>query len=367
MKCPKCNYTSFDYNQVCPKCGNNNAEEQTRLRLSPNKPNPPFFLASLIGMTDSENLEIPGHGAGMGATEGAPGGMDAQDLLIALDDLDSDDAKPDSQEPLDPSKDEIVFETDGPKDDPLEPLDPAEDEILFDLEPAADSARVANATTAGSEENEIESIGSDPLDKKSFLDVNGPDVNRIAVDVAEMPSEKQTASVEEISEKAHEVDLFLTDEPESAEMPTGKTGPVEISHTPEEADSAKVANATSAGSGSPELFLSLDDLPDSDAKTEPSASSNVEEDEILFELEETSETESAPAEKETSDEKGFWNSDEINQQLAAFELEEATTEKKDPSPKDKPDGKEDVNLFSDMDIEPLDLELSLDDMEKKPE
>ena len=354
MKCPKCNYTSFDYNQVCPKCGKDNTDEQTRLKLSPLKPNPPFFLASLVGMGDSENLEIPDHGAGMSTSEGAPGGMDAQDLLIALDDLDSDDARPDSQEPLDPSKDEIVFETDDPKHDSLEPLDPAEDEILFDLEPAADSARVANATTAGSEENGIESIGSDPLDKKSFLDVNGPDENLITVDVEEMPPEKQTASVEEISEKAHEADLSLADEPVSAEMPAEKIDSAEITHTPEK-------------SGSPELFLSLDDLPDSDAKTEPSASSNVEEDEILFELEETSETESAPAEKETSDEKGFWNSDEINQQLAAFELEEATTEKKDPSPKDRPDGKEDVNLFSDMDIEPLDLELSLDDMEKKPE
>ena len=130
MKCPKCNYTSFDYNQVCPKCGNDNAEEQARLKLSPNKPNPPFFLASLVGMAGSENLEIPDRGAGMGASEGAPGGMDAQDLLIALDDLESDDARPDSQEPL-------------------EPLDPAEDEIMFDLEPAADSAKVANATTAG--------------------------------------------------------------------------------------------------------------------------------------------------------------------------------------------------------------------------
>ncbi|MBT3255062.1 MAG: hypothetical protein HN366_01205 [Deltaproteobacteria bacterium] len=299
MKCPKCNYTSFDYNQVCPKCGNDNAQEQTRLKLSPNKPNPPFFLASLVGMAGSENLEIPDRGAGMGASEGAPGGMDAQDLLIALDDLDSDDARPDSQEPLDPSKDEIVFETNDPKEDSLEPLDPAEDEILFDLEPASEE-------------------------------------------------------VEEIPEKAHEVDLFLADEPHSAKTPAEKTDSAEITHTSEELDS-------------PELFLSLDDLPDSDAKTEPSASSGVEEDEILFELEEASETESAPPEKETPDEKGFWNSDEINEQLAAFDLEEATTEKKDASPKDNADGKEDVNLFSDNDIEPLDLELSLDDMEKKPE
>ena len=341
MKCPKCNYTSFDYNQVCPKCGNDNAEEQTRLKLSPNKPNPPFFLASLVGMADSENLEIPGRGAGMGASEGAPGGMDAQDLLIALDDLDSDNDRPDSPEPLDPSKDKIVFETDDPKEDSLEPLDPAEDEILFDLEPA-------------SEENGIESINSDPLDKRGFSDVDGPDENQIAVDVEEMPSEKRAAFVEEIPEKAHEVDLFLTDEPDGVVMPTEKTGSAEITRTPEESDSQ-------------ELFLSLDDLPDSDAKTEPSASNGAEEDEILFELEEASEQESAPAGKETPDEKGFWNSDEINEQLAAFDLEEAITEEKDASPKDKTDKKEDVNLFSDKDIEPLDLELSLEDMEKKPE
>lgn len=276
MKCPKCNYTSFDHNQVCPKCGNDNAEEQTRLKLSPNKPNPPFFLASLMGVTDSENLEIPGREADVGAAEGPLGGMDAQNLLIALDDLDS-------QKPLDPSKDEVVFETGDPQDDSLELLDPAEDEILFDLEPA-------------SEENEFESIDSDPLDKKGFSDVEGPDDNLITVDVEEIP------------EKAHEVDLFLTDELDGAEK-----------------------------------------------------------DEILFELEGASKQESAPAEKETPDEKGFWNSDEINEQLAAFDLGEATTEEKDASPKDKADKKEDVNLFSDRDIEPLDLELSLEDVEKKPD
>ena len=279
MKCPKCNYTSFDYNQVCPKCGNDNAEEQTRLRLSPNKPNPPFFLASLVGMTDSEDLKIPDHRAGMGTTEGDSGGIDAQDLLIAFDDLDSDNIRPDSREPLDTPTDEIVFETD---DSPAS-LDPAEDEVLFDLGPAI-------------EENEFESIVSDTLDKKGFSDVEEQDENRITVDVKEIPK------------KAHEVDVFLTDEPDSAE-----------------------------------------------------------EDEILFELEETSEQESAPAEKEPPDEKDFWNSDAIKKQLAALDLKEATTEEKDASPKDKADGKEDVNLFSDKNIEPLDLELSLEDMEKKPE
>ena len=352
MKCPKCNYTSFDYNQVCPKCGNDNAQEQTRLKLSPNKPNPPFFLASLVAIGDSENLEIPDPETGMGASEGAPGGMDAQDLLIELDDMDSDDARPDSPESLDPSGDEIVFGTEDPEDGSLEPLDPAENEILFDLETA-------------SEDDGVESIDSDPLDKKGFPDVEGsdeslitvdeegPDETLLTADVEEVLSEKETVSPEEMPEEVFETDLFLTDEPDDAEMPTQNTDPAEIALTPEEPDAE-------------DLFLSLDDLPDSDVKAESSVSSGIEEDGIVFELEETSNQESAPAEKETPDEKGFWNSDEIDDQLAAFDLEESTTEKDGVSPNDKTDGREDVNLFSDKDIEPLDLDLSLEDMETKP-
>lgn len=63
--------------------------------------------------------------------------------------------------------------------------------------------------------------------------------------------------------------------------------------------------------------------------------------------------EEAPAEKDTPGEKGFWDSHELEKQAAAFDLEETT------------DKKEDVNLFQDLDVEPLDFELSLDDVEKK--
>ncbi len=306
MKCPKCNYTSFDFNQACPKCGNDNTEEQTRLNLSPNKPNPPFFLASLMGTEGSLNLEIPTDGAPIPSSGAASEEMDAQDLLIALDDLQSDNAKPDSQEPLGPSTDEIVFDTDDSKEEtlePLEPFDPEEDEILFDLEPA-------------SEEDEIESIGIDPLDKKGFSDFDAPDEKPVAVDSAELQEEK--------ADIIDETDLFLADEPGSPEVPIGETGPAAIRDTLEEPDSH-------------ELFLSLDDLPGEGTQSDTSASTRIEDDDITFELEEALKQEETSIEKEAPGEKGFWDSEEIEKQVAAF----------------------------DLDIEPLDLELSLDDVEKK--
>ncbi len=430
MKCPKCNYTSFDFNRVCPKCGNDNSEEQTRLNLSPNKPNPPFFLASLIGMAGSANLEIPADGA-HGSSEATPEEMDAQELLIALDDLHPDNTQPDSKESLDPSTDEIVLDTDDSKADTLEPFDPSEDEILFDLEPA-------------SGEDEIESISIDPLDKKGFSDFEAPDEQPASVDTVEFQ--------EETTEIVDEKDLFPADEPENRKMTSEKTGPVEIGLTPEETDSQELflslddlpgaeskpdpaappahedeiifeleedpkqmeppvtkdtsveiestpeeiqslfleeteditdevdlfsedepaepvpileeetsADIKNEADDSQELFLSLDDLPGVESKPDPTAETLLEEDDITFELEETLSQEEEP---KSPDQKGFWDSEEIENQMAALNLEDSDT-KTTVTSSEKANEKMDVNVFSDLDIEPLDLELSLDDIEKK--
>ena len=98
MKCPKCNYTSFDFSSVCPKCGNDNTEEQTRLNLSPKKPNPPFFLASLIGMERPGNIEIPSPDSHTPSSKVTSEEMDSKELLIALDDFPSDNTQSDSPE-----------------------------------------------------------------------------------------------------------------------------------------------------------------------------------------------------------------------------------------------------------------------------
>lgn len=52
MKCNKCGYTSFDYNQNCPKCNYDLVAEATKMNLSSYSPSPPYLLASLLGGKD---------------------------------------------------------------------------------------------------------------------------------------------------------------------------------------------------------------------------------------------------------------------------------------------------------------------------
>ena len=60
MKCPKCGYISFDYNQRCPKCNKDLGPEQKKRNLVAFKHNPPFFLGSLTG--DVNDIDVPGGG-----------------------------------------------------------------------------------------------------------------------------------------------------------------------------------------------------------------------------------------------------------------------------------------------------------------
>jgi hypothetical protein len=58
MRCPKCGYISFDYNQVCPKCNKNIADEQAQLNIPAFKPNPPSLLGILTGEADESNIGL---------------------------------------------------------------------------------------------------------------------------------------------------------------------------------------------------------------------------------------------------------------------------------------------------------------------
>jgi len=49
MKCPKCSYISFDYNEICPKCNKDISTEREKMNLPTFRPNPPFLLGSLVG------------------------------------------------------------------------------------------------------------------------------------------------------------------------------------------------------------------------------------------------------------------------------------------------------------------------------
>jgi hypothetical protein len=100
MKCPKCSYISFDYNERCPKCNKDLAPEQRKRNLVAFKHNPPFFLGSLTGeVTDIESAYEAEASMGAARLEGEDldmhldsevgpeMGADVEDVSLDLDDL----------------------------------------------------------------------------------------------------------------------------------------------------------------------------------------------------------------------------------------------------------------------------------------
>ncbi|MFH1090497.1 MAG: hypothetical protein V1742_02905 [Pseudomonadota bacterium] len=53
MRCPKCGYTSFDYNQACPKCSKDLNPTRALLHLLTVEPQPKPYLNSLLGAAES--------------------------------------------------------------------------------------------------------------------------------------------------------------------------------------------------------------------------------------------------------------------------------------------------------------------------
>jgi len=58
MKCPKCNYITFDYLDTCPRCGKDMSAEKAKLSIFSIKPDPPSLLGSLTGDLNSSSIEL---------------------------------------------------------------------------------------------------------------------------------------------------------------------------------------------------------------------------------------------------------------------------------------------------------------------
>ena len=84
MKCPKCSYISFDYNEVCPKCNKDISAEQRRMNHPTFKPSPPFLLGSLLRGADQAEEAVfdEGHDLQLGVVN--EGGYVEQLCLVQI-------------------------------------------------------------------------------------------------------------------------------------------------------------------------------------------------------------------------------------------------------------------------------------------
>jgi len=86
MKCPKCNFTSFDYNSACPKCGKDLTPERDLMNLPSYKPKP----LSLSGPLTIYS-EVPDSSGAIDQMEWAQEKKEAsEELLIPIDDFSDD-------------------------------------------------------------------------------------------------------------------------------------------------------------------------------------------------------------------------------------------------------------------------------------
>lgn len=116
MKCPKCSFISFDYNDACPKCRKDLTHERDLMGLPSYKPKPLSMLASL----NVYNSEITGDMTRNAQARLAEEKMDdvPEELLISLDDLSDDEPVP------------IQMKSDPTQAEPEQKID---DEIILDL------------------------------------------------------------------------------------------------------------------------------------------------------------------------------------------------------------------------------------------
>lgn len=138
MKCPKCRYISFDYNEVCPKCNKDLTSERKKMNFPDYKPNPPFFLGSLTGDLGDSRFGIE-----VGAVTGKED-VEIKDLEMHLDTETPQEATEKSQSEEAPKLDSIESITEIELEEPSELQFEQEDkEILMKQEGEPDEEDIS--------------------------------------------------------------------------------------------------------------------------------------------------------------------------------------------------------------------------------
>ena len=194
MKCSKCGYISFDYNQVCPKCNKEISADQGKLNLPSFRPAPPSLLGALTGEQNESSVNLNIDPASVMAAQGEAD-ADLDDSLV----MDSQEMSLDEEEDLDIRLDiedtgefeEIVEEeiTESISDYETEGDD---EEISLDLEDFSTEESESENTTrmepALEEEEETFDIDLDALatEEPKDSEVSDADDEESAVDLEDL-------------------------------------------------------------------------------------------------------------------------------------------------------------------------------------
>jgi hypothetical protein len=254
MKCPKCGYISFDYNQACPKCNKDVSLMQEKLNIPAFKPDPPSLLGALLGghetaaslnasgetlvIHQKTEMALGDSSGGIPSGGAALGDSQELDLSLELDEeqaagQESPGAKEIGQEipELKAEAEAIslnesaVFPAKGDLPAKSKRKEEAE-EILFDLEDIAiESAKPEkDAGVGGDEKLEIEladltlEAGGDDLK----LEPVSPKEEQGPLDIGSLSLESQEGPA---AEKKEEITLSLED------LQVNDTGELEISNS----------------------------------------------------------------------------------------------------------------------------------------
>jgi hypothetical protein len=191
MKCPKCSFISFDYNDACPKCRKDLTGERDLMGLPSYKPKPFSMLAPL----NAYNTDISGS---MTRNTQAPLTEETTDdvpeeLLISLDDLSDDETLP------------IEMETDPAQAEPEQQID---GEIFLDLS-------LPESEETASQQNEL--LGIEPV-KEIVADIEFDELPENEPDLfvqEEVPGEvkgKESIFDLELEPLEFDLDIEETDE-----------------------------------------------------------------------------------------------------------------------------------------------------------
>ncbi|MBW2094447.1 MAG: hypothetical protein JRI80_06115 [Deltaproteobacteria bacterium] len=270
MKCPKCSYISFDYNQVCPKCNKDISEEQRKLNLPDYRPEPLFLLGALTGAASESQigLEVESFKDTSELEKEIATGMDDTGVMeretvfgSGAEEFKMEESLPEEMPAVDLSEIEVTSEAEE------------EEDLTVDLGDLAEESEEVDMMR----EPPVESVGTGTV---VLEDVKMPEDEPVTETLAEMADgDEISLDLDEISDEGLEAAMALDEEDAELSLDLEELG--------EEAEDLEEIELEPAGEFQEEVLdLAGIDLPEDDAMEEVTDSSHSESEMLTVELEE---------------------------------------------------------------------------------